>query len=193
MFVLGILLGPLFLIATVALLVRSLRAEERTVSYALRSFLEAPYREGLTGWELVQTSRRLILAVLQALVPFQSAALPVAVTVLLTASLAVHTWCKPFKTRVDNMAESLSLSLLLVTYMVGLVIANLTFVQDDRGGTTFAAWLVVVLNGVFLLALFLSLFTRYAVSLRIRKGLSSFGSDGRDKSLLKVREVERDD
>ena len=76
MFAAGVMLGPVFLIATLALLVKSLRAEDRTVPFALRSFLEAPYREGLTWWELMQTSRRLILAILQALVPFQSATLP---------------------------------------------------------------------------------------------------------------------
>ncbi len=186
-FALGVLLGPAFLIATVVLLVRSLRAPERTTPYALRSFLEAPYRGGLTWWELVQTSRRLVLAMLQALVPFQSATLPVGITVLLTASLAVHTWCKPFRKRIDNMAESLSLSLLLVTYMVGLVIANAKFVLDDRGGTDFAAWLVVALNGLFLLALFLGLFTKYA-SIGIRKGRKAFGSDAREEPLLDVRD-----
>jgi hypothetical protein len=182
-----VLLGPAFLIATVVLLVKSLRAPERTTPYALRSFLEAPYRDELTWWELVQTSRRLILAILQALVPFQSATLPVGITVLLTASLAVHTWCKPFRKRIDNMAESLSLSLLLVTYMVGLVIANTKFVLDDHGGTDFAAWLVVALNGLFLLALFLGLFTKYA-SIGIRKGRKVFGSDAREEPLLDVRD-----
>jgi hypothetical protein len=110
-----------------------------------------------------------VLAVLQALVPFHSTALPVGITVLLTASLAVHTWFRPFRQNIDNMAESLSLSLLLVTYMVGLVIANAKFVLDDRGGSEFAAWLVVALNGLFLLALFLGLFTKYT-SIGIRKG-----------------------
>jgi hypothetical protein len=184
-FALGVLLGPAFLIATAVLMVRSLRARDDTTIYALRSYLEAPYRDGLTWWELVQTSRRLTLAVLQALVPFQSAILPVGITVLLTASLAVHTWCRPFRQNIDNMAESLSLSLLVVTYMVGLVIANAKFVLDDRGGTDFAAWLVVAVNGVFLLVLFLGLFTKYA-SIGIRKGRKLFGSDAREEPLLDV-------
>ena len=71
--------------------------------------------------------------------------------------------------------------------MVGLVIANAKFVLDDRGGTDFAAWLVVALNGLFLLALFLGLFTKYA-SIGIRKGRKAFGSDAREEPLLEVKD-----
>ena len=81
------------------------------------------------------------------------------------------------------MAESLSLSLLLATYMVGLVIANGRFVSDDHGGTDAAAWMVVVFNGAFFVALAAGLFTKYA-SVGIRKGRRAFRSDSKDHPLL---------
>jgi hypothetical protein len=59
-------------------------------------------------------------------------------------------------------------------------------VLDDRGGTDFAAWLVVALNGLFILVLFLGLFLKYA-SIGIRKGRRAFGSDAREEPLLDVR------
>ena len=68
--------------------------------------------------------------------------------------------------------------------MVGLVIANAKFTENDRGGTDAAAWMVVVFNGVFMLALGAGLFTKYA-SDGIRMGRRLLvGSDGSDQSLL---------
>jgi hypothetical protein len=169
-FATAVVLGPLFVVGTAVLLGRTLlrgadgEGGSGPAAAVLGPFLEAPYREEVRWWEAVQTSRRLALAVLQAVLPFQSASLPVLVTVLLTSSLAVHAWCKPFKRRVDNVAESVSLSLLLGTYMVGLVLANAAFRVEDRRGTLVAAWAVVVLNGLFLAVLFAGLFTRYAVA-----------------------------
>lgn len=82
------------------------------------------------------------------------------------------------------------------------MIDNAKFVLDDRlgtvpvgrlyrkpphlaSGTDFAVWLVVALNCLFLLALFLGLFTLYA-SIGIRKGRKAFVSDGREEPLLEV-------
>ena len=192
-FAVAVILGPAFVVATVALLMRTLLSTPRPLSSppsALRSFLEAPYRPEVSWWELVQSSRRLILSILQALVPFQSATLPVLITLLLTTSLAIHTWIKPFRKRIDNAAESVSLSLLLGTYMVGLVLANPSFRFNDRKGTDFAGWLVVVLNLAFLFALFLGLFSKYAIT-GYRKGRQAMGSDTSKNELLLLGEEER--
>jgi hypothetical protein len=108
-----------------------------------RVYLEAPYREGLQKWEAVQVTRRLVVAFLQGLSPYESKALPVGLTLTLTVSLAGHCWLRPFRSKLDNATEALSLCILQGTFVVSLVAA------DSKE----ARVLLLVANSVFLSAL----------------------------------------
>jgi Leucine-rich repeat (LRR) protein len=152
----AIVLGPVFLVVTLAVVAVPLRWPG-PATRPLKSFFEAPYRQGLLWWELVQTARRLLLAALQALLPYQSVSLPVATAVLLAGSLAGHAWLKPFRLPGDNFAEGVSLFLLVVTYMGGLAVASAAYT-----GAAVVSWILVVANISFLFALAAGLAKRYA-------------------------------
>lgn len=137
-------------------------------------YLEAPYREGLQKWEAVQVTRRLVVAYLQGLSPYESKALPVGLTVTLTVSLAAHCWLRPFRSRLDNAAEALSLCILQGTYVVTLV------TPDFRD----AHILLLVVNSVFLVALGITVVFKKGsaavkrVSQRLSKGDAEMNEKG---------------
>jgi hypothetical protein len=149
------------------------------------TFLLAPYNDANAWWEAVQVAKRLAIALLQALSPFQSSILPVGVSLVLSASLLIQAWRKPMRAHVDNVAESLSATLLLATYMSGLVVSNAVFAS---GGTEGIAWFLVVLNFVF--AAWLVGMLVWRVGRRVRtelgRGSSGGGHSERATPLLKM-------
>ena len=132
-----------------------------------------PYDDGNAWWEYVQVGKKLTIALLQALAPFQSSFLPVGITLVLSGSLLVQSWRKPFRARLDNVAESLSATLLLVTYMSGLVVSNAVLVSH---GTEGIAWLMVILNFAFDAWILAMLVVR--VGRRVGGKLRGGGGDG---------------
>ncbi len=121
-------------------------------------YLAGPYRRNHRGWEAVQVSRRLSLSLVQGLVPFHSLALPLLITLLLTVSLVLHSYRRPYKARSANIAESISLTILLVTYTLGIVASERVSVLDPipRIGEA-VAWIILLVNLIFVLCIALLL------------------------------------
>jgi hypothetical protein len=162
------------------------------------AYLVAPYDESSRWWEAVQVSKRLAIAVLQALAPFQSAVLPVGVSLVLVSSILLQSWRKPFLARIDNVAESISATLLLLMFMAGLVVSNATYASRGVEGV---AWLVVIANLLFVAWAVMALFWRKAAQLRGRSrtrggkavsgasGGGGGGGDGGDYNAVDERAV----
>jgi hypothetical protein len=100
----------------------------------------------------------------------------VIVSSILILSLFAHTWRKPYARPLDNVVESISLTLLLSSYMAGLIASNPRF---PPSATTVISWLFFSVNALFLLTLTTIVLFRSARSgLKRKKGWLERGQRG---------------
>ncbi len=145
----SLLLGLGYTFGTIGLVVYRLRPSTKGTS-SISSFLRSPYTADSYYWEAVQLLRRVALAMTNSLTKLYSPVQPVIVSSVLILSLLAHTWRKPYLRALDNVVESISLTLLLSSYMAGLIASNPRF---PPAATTLISWLFFSVNAVFLLAL----------------------------------------
>lgn len=115
------------------------------MSATIAVYLGGPYRTAAGYWDGVATLRRLLLSVFTNVLPFDSVLRPVAATLVLALSVLIQGWVKPFKSSEDNAFEGVSLSVLLVTFVAGVLTHT-----EGGGGTSYAAGLfIIIVNGSF--------------------------------------------
>ncbi len=158
----SILLGLGYTFGTVSLVAYRLRPSTKGAS-SISAFLRSPYTPDSYYWEAVQLVRRVALAMASSLTKLYSPVQPVIVSAVLIVSLLAHTWRKPYIRPIDNVVESISLTLLLSSYMAGLIASNPRF---PSSATTLISWLFFALNALFLVLLTSTVLFRSA-----RKGL----------------------
>jgi hypothetical protein len=154
----SVLLGLGYIFATLGVVVYRLRPSSKGTS-AVSQFLRSPYSEENYYWEAVQLVRRVALAMASSLTNLYSPAQPVAVSSILILSLFAHTWRKPYHRWIDNLVESVSLTLLLASYMAGLIASNPHFPQS---ATSLISWVFFAFNAIFLLSLTFTVLFRSA-------------------------------
>ncbi len=156
----SVVLGFGYMLGTIALVAYSLRPSASGQSVTT-VYLRSPYRPESYYWEAVQLVRRVALAMTSSLTPLNSPAQPVVVSSVLILSLLAHTWKKPYQHAQDNVAESVSLTLLLSSYMAGLIASNPRF---PSSATSHIGWLFLASNALFLAALTVAVLFRTARS-----------------------------
>jgi hypothetical protein len=146
-------------------------------------YVLAPYTSASRWWEAVHATRRLAIALLQALAPYRSPVLPVGVTLVLTLSLLAHAWRRPFRAVQDNRWEAASLWLLLTTYIASFVLST-----SDTAATGSTAlgitWLLIVANFGFVAGLLATLWRvlparRRVTGKKIAGGIAMLREGGR--------------
>jgi hypothetical protein len=163
----SILLGLGYTLGTVGLVLYRLRPSSKGTS-SVSLFLRSPYTSEAYFWEAVQLLRRVTLAMASSLTRLYSPIQPVIVSSILILSLLAHTWKKPYIRPLDNIAESISLTLLLSSYMAGLIASNPRF---PSSATTLISWLFFALNALFILSMIALTLTRSMQSMkRFSKG-----------------------
>jgi hypothetical protein len=109
---------------------------------------------------------------------------PVIVSSILILSLLAHTWRKPYARPIDNVVESISLTLLLSSYMAGLIASNPRF---PPSATTVISWLFFAVNALFLFTLTTIVLFRSA-----RSGLEKMkrrSSGGQEDNYMEGEEI----
>jgi Leucine-rich repeat (LRR) protein len=114
----------------------------------MAQYLRAPFNDESEWWEAVSFGRRLLLALIFTLSPFETAVGPVLVSLLLVVALAVQAWRKPFREPLDNVFETISLVILLSTYCSGLASAHATLPW-----TRTISWVLFAVNAIFVAVL----------------------------------------
>jgi hypothetical protein len=175
----SILLGLGYTFGTIALVAYRLRPSTGGTS-SVSLYLRSPYRPDCYYWEAVQLVRRVALAMASSLIKLYSPVQPVIVSSVLIISLLAHTWRKPYARPIDNIVESVSLTMLLSSYMAGLIASNPQFSSSST--TQMISWLFFALN-----ALFLALLTATVLFRSARGGLRKI------KKLRGVKEEELDE
>jgi Leucine-rich repeat (LRR) protein len=145
----SIVFGLGYIVVSVAYMVYRLRPSSQGSS-PVSVFLRSPYRADCYYWEVVQLVRRIALAMASSLSKIDSPLQPVIVSSVLLLGLVAHTSRKPYALRVDNTVESISLTLLLSSYIAGLIASNPRF---PASATTAISWLFFAVNALFLLSL----------------------------------------
>jgi hypothetical protein len=120
------------------------RPRSRGFRSNLRELTTAPFRDGAFYWEGIHFARRALLALAWSLSPDGSIVLPAAASLTLLAALGAQLVKRPFKSRIDNIAETTSLLVLIFSFYLSTVIAR----AADHG-TAVASWVLLVLNLVF--------------------------------------------
>ncbi len=141
----GLVLAIVYAGMSAAQLVWVHRVRRGGGSHPIVTYHTAAYREDSWMWESVQLGRRVIFVLLNRLTPLKSPAESVGVASVLVIALTLHTWRKPFQSSIDNAAETLSLALLLGTYIAGIIVSNPVY--TSYGGIT---WTFLVVNVLFL-------------------------------------------
>jgi hypothetical protein len=136
---------------------------EDVATGSVRFYLTAPYKEASYFWEVVQFSRRLVIALVMELSPIQSGFQPMLIALIMTITLAGHTWRKPFARAIDNLAETFSMVLLLSSFIIGVVLSNDNLVKNPAVVNGTSLFLVIV-NGLFLGVLVVLYFKATAVN-----------------------------
>lgn len=96
------------------------KAHEPHVRYWMGHLYQA-YREDLHWFEMVIIARRLLIAAIAAMLPFNSGlalARASSASVVLIGSLMVQRWVQPFKKRMENTLEEVSLVTILMTFIL---------------------------------------------------------------------------
>ncbi len=145
----SILLGLGYTFGTIGLVAYRLRPSTTGTS-SISAYLRSPYTLDCYYWEAVQLLRRVALAMTSSLTKLYSPIQPVIVSSILILSLLAHTWRKPYARSIDNIVESISLTLLLSSYMAGLIASNPRF---PPSATILVSWLFFTVNAVFLVTL----------------------------------------
>jgi len=126
--------------------------EEQEVRYWLGNLYYC-YKPKYHWFELVILVRRLLLAVLISVLPSDSIFLPSLVLIALSLALLVQLWLRPFALKVDNRLESISIAMILITF----VVQYLLFVNGTAISTSSTTWAIAgstrdVLTGVLVIA-----------------------------------------
>jgi Leucine-rich repeat (LRR) protein len=145
----SVVFGLGFIFGTIGVVLYRLRPSTKGTS-SISAFLRSPYRSESYFWEAAQLVRMMALAMTSALTELFSPAQPVIVSSILILSLLAHTWRKPYAQPVDNAIESVSLTLLLSSYMAGLIASNPRF---PPSATNLISWLFFAVNALFLASL----------------------------------------
>jgi hypothetical protein len=177
----GAVLGFGYIILTIALMAYRLRPSSPGSS-AISLFLRSPYRSECYYWEAVQLVRRVALAMASSLTKLNSPLQPAIVSSVLILGLLAHTWRKPYVRPLDNVVESMSLTILLGSYMGGLIVSNPRF---PSSATALISWLFFAFNAVFLVTL-----TIAVLFVTAQKGLESLR---RYRGKAEPRIIEGDD
>jgi hypothetical protein len=156
----SILLGLGYTFGTVGLIAYRLRPSTKGTS-SVSTYLRSPYTTDCYYWEAVQLVRKVALAMASSLTKLYSPVQPVIVSSILILSLVAHTWRKPYLRPIDNIVESASLTLLLSSYMAGLIASNPQF---PASANLIISWLFFVLNALFLATLTAAVLFRQAKS-----------------------------
>ncbi len=184
----SVLLGLGYTFGTIGLVVYRLRPSTKGTS-SISAFLRSPYTQDCYYWEAVQLVRRVALAMVSSLTKLYSPVQPVIVSSVLIVSLLAHTWRKPYARPIDNVVESISLTLLLSSYMAGLIASNPRF---PPSATTLISWLFFALNALFLVLLTATVLFRSAQSgLRKIKKLKDLADDDQDGESLEDLDPKR--
>lgn len=152
-YVAGALLSGLFILVSFGLyglIPRPVNHDTR-VSRAwvfVRGYLVNPYRDHNHYWEVFQFSRRLLIAAVLALSPYQSSSQSAAMCFILVLALTLQAWRKPFVRQLDNLAETSSIMLLLSTFITCMNTG------DDHQGTPGLVTAMLILNISFSVLLF---------------------------------------
>jgi Leucine-rich repeat (LRR) protein len=173
----SILLSLLYIVGSAAVLAFRLRPSAKGTS-AVSGFLRNPYKVESYYWEGVQLSKRISLAFANSLTPLYSPVQPVIVSSVLVLSMLAHTWRKPYRRGLDNVVESVSLTLLLSSYMAGLIASNPHF--GNSSGVV--SWFLFSLNGLFLVTV-----ASMVISGHVRRSL--FGGGAQDQQAIEMTDV----
>ncbi len=168
----SVVLGLGYTFGTIGVVLYRLRPSTKGIS-SISSFLRSPYTQDCYYWEAVQLVRRVALAMASSLTKLFSPVQPVIVSSILILSLLAHTWRKPYARPIDNVVESISLTLLLSSYMAGLIASNPRF---PPSATTLISWLFFALN-----ALFLALLTATVLFRSAQAGLQRLKKASKDQ------------
>ena len=129
----------------------SMTSEERC-SMGVTAFLFSAYRPRFYFWELTVTVRRLSLAFVIGLSPYQSVALPSGVFLVLFASLIIHLRCHPYTDKLLNRLETMSLASLIFGFFIIVLLQGSELTDEGRPQTLFIVlqWSIVVVNALVL-------------------------------------------
>eukprot|EP00736_Rhodelphis_marinus_P006374 Rmarinus@m.27923 len=94
------------------------------------SFLFAPYKDHLFWYEIIIFVRRLVLAVGISLFKTGDPTVFCLIGLVLTSSLGLQLFYQPFKMEIVNKLETLSLSILNVSFVVGLIFSSAVIDQN---------------------------------------------------------------
>ncbi len=153
----GASLAGLYTALTAGVMIYRLRPGTVGTS-AISSFLRSPYKPDSYFWEAVQLARRLALVAASPISVGTSTAQPAIVSSVLILSLLAHTWRKPYVRPVDNVVESISLTLLLTSYMSGLIASNPRFSAHNA----LVSWIIFGANALFISLLTIVVLSRTA-------------------------------
>lgn len=117
---------------------------------ALGSMLRAPYRESPGKvWGALTFGRQSLLVIISALSPIMTPVLALGTSAILTLSLVIHLWVKPYRGQLLNFAEAVSLAVLIVSF----VTATASFSSPKSASSSAAAWSLIIVNLIVLLTL----------------------------------------
>jgi hypothetical protein len=95
--------------------------------------LYACYSRRFYWAELYFNIRRALIALAASMLAYDSATLPAVTLIILLASMITHAWTKPFRSAVDNNLELLSLSSIVISYMVSVLLEDVGFGNSTNG------------------------------------------------------------
>eukprot|EP00762_Andalucia_godoyi_P007058 ANDGO_07724.mRNA.1 LRR receptor-like serine/threonine-protein kinase GSO1 len=113
-----VLLAPVFLALYVKARVLAGDAPSALARRKIFNILFSSYRDGSRYWELVITLRRVLLLFAFLLIPTTSVFSPLMISSIFAASLVFQVLFMPFRLQIDNGAEVIGLSILLVNLCV---------------------------------------------------------------------------
>jgi len=99
--------------------------------------------------EIYFMTRRLALALVLSLISDESAASAAVSLIVLLLALIIHAWMKPFNVAVDNNLELLSLSVIVVSYLLSVLIGNIGFGGSNDG----IQWAIFIFNLLLIILL----------------------------------------
>ncbi|PRP84213.1 leucine-rich repeat-containing protein [Planoprotostelium fungivorum] len=106
------------------------------------------YRRDRYWGDVYLMARRLILAMIAALLPAESAALSGLLLIVMLLSLLGQLWLQVYQHRMDNNLESVSLSLITISYIMVVLISRIGFGQD---GDLAIKCVLLVINAIFII------------------------------------------
>ncbi len=190
----GTVLGVGYILGTVVIVVYRLRPSSLGRS-SISAFLRSPYTPESYYWEAVLLARRVALAVASSQSGISSSLLSVSFVTVLILSLSAQVLRKPYARPIDNRVETISLILLLTSYVVG-IIYNLAE-QKKALINSIGKFLFFSANLIFLIVLAVMILSRkvkrgvekYKEMKESRDGFRGSRDDAGDIEIAESREV----